>query len=127
MGDFANVAGVDDDVQQFASGAVRSESSGKGRFDLIPAYPQRRLAEHYENGARKYADRNWERGLPLSRFADSAERHWNAFKDGDRTEDHLSAISWNIYGYMWTEREIKAGRLPMSLRDVPWSDSCDKS
>ncbi len=112
--------------QEFSTGAVRSETSGKGRFDLIPAYPIRRLAQHYENGARKYADRNWEKGLPLSRYIDSAERHMNAFKDGNRSEDHLAAILWNVAGYMWTERQIETGALPDSLDDVPWEPSTGK-
>jgi hypothetical protein len=107
-------------------GGEREEAAGKGRFDLVPAYPHRRLAQHYENGAKKYADRNWEKGLPLGRFVDSAERHFNQFKDGDRSEDHLAAILWNIYGYIWTEREIEAGRLPKELATVPWASSTAK-
>lgn len=112
--------------QEFSTGAVRSMTTGKGRFDLIPAYPLKRLAQHYENGAAKYADRNWEKGLPLSRYIDSAERHMNAFKDGDRSEDHLAAILWNVAGYMWTERQIETGALPDSLDDVPWEPSTGK-
>ncbi len=109
--------------EAFDTGAVRSQAEGKGRFDLLPAYAILRLAQHYENGARKYADRNWEKGLPLSRFVDSALRHTFAFMGGDRSEDHLSAILWNISGYIWTENEIRAGRLPETLRNAPWSDS----
>lgn len=112
--------------EQTATGGERETSAGKGRFDLIPAYPLLRLAQHYENGAKKYADRNWEKGLPLGRFIDSAERHMNQFKDGDRTEDHLAAILWNIAGYVWTEREIAAGRLPAELNTVPWAPSTSK-
>lgn len=109
--------------QQFVGGAVREPSTGKGRFDLVPAYPILRLAQHYENGAVKYADRNWEKGIPLGRFLDSAERHLNMLKDDDRSEDHLAAVLWNIAGYIWTEREIMVGRLPTSLWNVPWTSS----
>ncbi len=70
-------------------------------------------------------DRNWEKGLPLSRFMDSAERHVNQFKAGDRTEDHLAAVLWNIYGVIWTEREIALGRLPKELYNVPWPPSLE--
>lgn len=108
---------------EFDTGAVRDAASGKGRFDLIPMYVLKRLAVHYENGARKYADRNWEKGIPLHRYVDSAFRHLAAFMDGDRTEDHLAAILWNVAGYVWTEREIREGRLPATLQTVPWSDS----
>src|ERR1700687_4466193 len=101
---FSSVKSTGTKHQKFATGAVRDAAEGKGRFDLIPGYPMKRLAQHYENGAKKYADRNWEKGIPLHRFMDSAERHLNAFKDGDREEDHLAAIIWNIAGYIWTER-----------------------
>ena len=109
-----------------ATGGVREPRTGKGRFDLVPPYPHRRLAVHYENGSLKYAERNWEKGLPLSRYLNSAESHLQDFKDGDREEDHLAAILWNIYGYIHTEREIREGRLPAELRDVPWKDSVEK-
>ena len=120
MSDFSDVKDHGGERQIFEGGAQREAATGKGRFDLVPPYPHRRLAAHYENGAAKYAERNWEKGLPLSRFVDSAERHLNQFKAGDRTEDHLSAVLWNIYGYMDTERRIAAGELPESLRNVPW-------
>lgn len=106
-----------------STGAVREMPTGKGRFDLIPPYPIKRLAQHYENGALKYADRNWEKGLPLGRYLDSALRHINDFKMGDRNEDHLAAALWNLCGYIHTEREIEEGRLPRELYTVPWEPS----
>ena len=35
----------------------------------------RRLAQHYQNGAKKYAKNNWRKGQPISRYYDSAMRH----------------------------------------------------
>lgn len=107
----------------FAGGAVREASTGNGRFDLLPPIALFRLAKHYENGALKYADRNWEKGLPLSRFIDSAFRHLMKFMLGERKEDHLAAILWNIAGYIHTEAMIQEGKLPETLRDVPWPGS----
>jgi Domain of unknown function (DUF5664) len=107
----------------FETGAKREQATGKGRYDLIPPTPIHRLALHYGNGAVKYGDRNWEKGLPLARFLDSAERHMNQFKAGDRSEDHLAAVLWNIAGYIETEQRIRDGKLPETLRDVPWPDS----
>lgn len=109
--------------RRFGLGGERESSAGKGRFDLLPMRAIRRLAQHYENGAQKYSERNWEKGLPLSRFIDSAFRHLADFMDGDRSEDHLAAILWNIAGYIWTEDMIAAGRLPADLKDVPWPPS----
>ena len=44
----------------FNSGAVRDNSEGKGRCDLLPACAILRLAKHFENGAKKYQERKWE-------------------------------------------------------------------
>jgi hypothetical protein len=103
----------------FETGATRDASSGKGRFDLIPAYPLHRLAKLYEAGAAKYAERNWEKGIPTGRFMDSAFRHLTNYQDGDRSEDHLIAVAWNIFGLVWTQEQVRRGNLPESLLTLP--------
>lgn len=80
--------------------AVREPSTGKGRYDLVSPFATRRLAEWYELGARKYADRNWEKGIPFSRYIDSAKRHLDKFVMGMEDEDHLAAAAWNIFAIM---------------------------
>ena len=60
------------------------------------------LSKQYEDGANKYADRNWENGIPLHCFIDSAIRHYLKFKRGDRDEPHDRAFMWNICGAIWT-------------------------
>ena len=77
-------------------GAMREPSTGKGRFDLITPWGLERLAKWYEFGAMKYADRNWEKGIPFSRCIDSAMRHITKFMMGSVDEDHLSAAVWNL-------------------------------
>lgn len=67
---------------EFTTGAVRDMHEGKGRFDLLPMCVLMRLARHYENGCRKYGDRNWEKGIPCHSFADSAMRHLVKYMDG---------------------------------------------
>jgi hypothetical protein len=109
--------------QNFETGSVRDTRSGKGRFDLIPTYPLKRLAVHYENGAKKYGDRNWEKGQPLMRFMDSAMRHLLAVISGETDEDHASAVLWNVMGYMHTEEGIKTGLYPPILDDRPRTDN----
>ena len=88
---------------QFESGAVRDMHAGKGRFDLLPMCVLMRLAQHYEKGALKYSDRNWEKGIPAHSFADSAFRHLVKYMDGWADEDHLIAAIWNLCGLAWTE------------------------
>jgi hypothetical protein len=104
---------------QYAGGAVRDTAKGKGRYDLLPAYAMYRLAAHYENGAQKYTDRNWEKGIPTSRFMDSALRHLFQYLGGDRSEDHIAAAAWNALGLIETEHRIAEGRLPQELDTLP--------
>lgn len=107
--------------EEFVTGSVRDKRGGRGRFDLIPAYPLMRLAKVYEGGAAKYGDFNWQKGQPLHCYLDSAERHINAWKDGLTDEDHLAQAAWNLFGLMWTQREMANGRLPAELNDLPWT------
>lgn len=104
--------------QEFDTGSKRDTRDGKGRFDLIPTYPLRRLAKHYENGAKKYGDRNWEKGQPLSRYLDSCYRHLIAVLEGLDDEDHASAVAWNIFAYVATCQWIEEGKLPVELDDL---------
>lgn len=105
--------------QEFETGSKRDSRDGKGRFDLIPMYSLRRLAGVYERGAVKYAPRNWEKGQPLTRYIDSALRHIADLMSGEPTEDHAAQAAWNLFSYMWTLKEIEAGRLPKELDDRP--------
>lgn len=76
--------------------AIREPTEGKGRYDLITPFGIRRLAKWYELGAKKYSDRNWEKGIPFSRYIDSAKRHIDKYIMGKTDEDHLSAAVWNL-------------------------------
>lgn len=105
--------------QDFGTGSVRDTRKGKGRFDLLPPYALLRLAQHFENGAEKYGDRNWEKGQPLSRYLDSAIRHILAYLGGDRSEDHMAAAAWNVLAHIETQYRIAQGRLPQDLDDLP--------
>ncbi len=90
---------IDDGGKRMSYGegmAVREPSTGKGRYDLITPFGIARLARWYELGAAKYADRNWEKGMPFSRYIDSAKRHIDKYIMGMTDEDHLAAAVWNI-------------------------------
>lgn len=93
------------DRREFKSGAVRDMAEGKGRCDLLPACALLRLSRHYEAGAKKYSDRNWEKGIPISVMMDSGIRHILKYMDGWDDEDHLAAAAWNILGAMWMEEK----------------------
>jgi hypothetical protein len=113
--------------EEFDTGSRRDTRDGKGRFDLLSPFVLERDAKHLENGARKYGDRNWEKGQPLSRYMDSAIRHLNKFMMGHRDEDHLAAARWNIAALMHTEMMIQLGRLPADLNDLPRWNPIDHS
>ena len=59
-------------------------------------------SKQYEDGARKYGDRNWELGQPLHVFIDSGVSHYLKFKRGDTDEPHDRAFLFNILGAIWT-------------------------
>jgi len=103
--------------EEFDTGSRRDSREGKGRYDLIPPYSLKRLAVHYENGAVKYGDANWQKGQPLGRYLDSAMRHMQNTLNGDTDEDHPAAAAWNMFAFMWTANEIEEGRLPAELDD----------
>jgi len=107
--------------QEFETGSRRDISTGKGNPSLIPTYPLRRLAIHYENGAKKYGRHNWVLGQPLSRYIDSLERHLWAVKEGLDDEDHESAVIWNMIGFMMTKMWVEDGQLPKELDDMVYT------
>lgn len=59
-------------------------------------------SKQFEAGAAKYSDRNWERGIDLHCFIDSAVRHYLKFKRGDTDEPHDRAFLWNLLCAIWT-------------------------
>lgn len=81
--------------QSFESGAVRDIQQGKGRFDLIPFEGLEAVAQVFEAGAVKYGERNWEKGIPVSRYIDSMLRHATKAANGMTDEPHLAQAAWN--------------------------------
>ena len=70
------------------------------RYSLIPCEMLAELSRHYGRGARKYADRNWERGYKWSLSYDALMRHlqqWVAGEDDDTETgtSHLIAVIWH--------------------------------
>lgn len=105
--------------REFDTGSRRDVRRGKGRFDLINPIALKRLAQHYENGARKYGDHNWELGQPIMSYLDSAIRHLYTYIEGNREEDHLAAVMWNAAAAIYTEEMVRRGVLLPELNDTP--------
>jgi len=109
----------------FESGAWRDIREGKGRFDLISPWALMRLAKHLELGAEKYGIRNWEKGIPLHTFIDSALRHLTRYLmdkllEREPAEDHLAAAMWNVMCAIHTEDLITLHHFPDELDDIAY-------
>lgn len=60
------------------------------------------VAKHFEEGAKKYGESNWQKGIPVNCYIDSAVRHYLKFLRGDTDERHDRAFVWNILCCIWT-------------------------
>lgn len=92
-----------------------AKGSKLARFDLVPWGIVRELAEHFGRGARKYEDRNWERGYKWSLSFAALHRHLEAFwsgndidpdpelvdEDGVSRTRHIIAAAWHCLVLAW--------------------------
>lgn len=90
--------------RQFSTGAQRDSGDDKPRMSLIPQQEFERVMKRYFDGAEKYGENNWMKGMPLSVYYDSMHRHLSAWWSGDTSEDHGAAVVWNMLCAMWTQR-----------------------
>lgn len=60
------------------------------------------VSKHFEEGAKKYGEFNWQKGMPVHCFIDSAVRHYLKWLRGDQDEPHDRAFVWNILCCIWT-------------------------
>lgn len=103
----------------FSTGANRQNAEGKGTPVLFPPDAYLDISIHFEEGATLHGDRNWEKGMPLSKIINSLERHIQQEKMGLTDESHDRALAWNAVVYLATKLRIKAGVLPKELADIP--------
>lgn len=60
------------------------------------------VSMHYKQGAEKYGEYNWQKGIPLHSYIDSGVRHFLKYTDGQTDERHDRAFVWNMFGAIWT-------------------------
>ena len=60
------------------------------------------VSKHFEEGAKKYGENNWQKGIPTHCYIDSAVRHYLKYLRGDTDEPHDRAFVWNIICCIWT-------------------------
>jgi hypothetical protein len=100
------------EVEKMSEG--RKDDEGKLRFDLIPPRALMLLAKVYTTGAKKYDDRNWEKGMSWSRIYGAIQRHlwkfWNGEEmDAETGVPHLINAAWGCFTlteYMFTHTEL---------------------
>lgn len=112
-----NLADIDNDIKKFSTGAVRSKDKDHVRYDLLSPIGLRRYAETMKEGADKYSDFNWEKGMPVSDLLNHAIDHIYAYLSGERLtdeqrklesadkpfEDHLAHAAWNLMAALHSE------------------------
>ena len=59
------------------------------------------VSKHFEDGARKYGEHNWQKGIPPQCYIDSAIRHYLKWRRGDQDEPHDRAFVWNLLCCIW--------------------------
>lgn len=91
--------------RQFSTGAQRDSNSDKSAIHNLKGYTRLRFGYHMRLGANKYGDSNWEKGLPTECYLESLDRHLAMYMEGDRSEDHLSAIIFGVQGCMINEKK----------------------
>ena len=75
-------------------------NDGKPRFDLLPTYAMKQVVDVFTNGAKKYGDKNWEKGMEWSKCIASIKRHLAKFELGHDLDEetnlpHLAHIVAN--------------------------------
>ena len=78
------------------------------------------VSKQYEEGAKKYSERNWEKGIPAHCFIDSGVRHYLKWLRGDKDEPHDRAFIWNMLGAIWTHENHP------ELIDLPFKEVTDE-
>lgn len=106
----------------YPSGFRRDVTDNKPRYDLIPGEMLKRLAMLYMRGAKKYGDNNWRKADPssgeeMSRFKQSAWRHFIAWANGDDDEDHAMAVIFNIFAWETKQAEGEKGITDKYIND----------
>lgn len=84
------------------------------KFSWMPYEGLRSVAAAYAEGAEKYDEFNWEKGMDLPSLLNHCIAHIFKWFSGDRSEDHLGHAGWNAMAAihsleMWPE--LNKGKL----------------
>jgi hypothetical protein len=100
-----NKSNVIDTKRIFESGSQRDDDSNKPLVNHLTAYTRLRFGYLLREGANKYGKNNWQKGQPTETALESLHRHLAKYELGDRNEDHLSSIIFNVQLIMQNEEQ----------------------
>lgn len=97
-------------MRQFETGATRDTAEGKPSFasflspKVIRRFGQYMLEnQHLPDGTKRKPD-NWQLGMPMDAYMESAWRHfldvWEGHRDGNENVEAMCALLFNIQGMM---------------------------
>jgi len=122
------------------SGGLRYDQ-GKLRWDLLPPDAIEELVRVYTEGAKKYEDRNWEKGMRYGTCVRALKSHLNKWEKGAEFDEeltecrHLAMVAWNalailtyqLRGVGTDDRpriQNTPEQSPDELRVLPYSEGC---
>ena len=75
-------------------------------YDGSPETMILEASKHFEEGAKKYPPTedgtpNWQLGIPVNCYIDSAIRHYLKYRRGDKEEPNDRAFVWNVMCCVW--------------------------
>ena len=79
------------------------------------------VSHHFEEGCEKYGENNWQKGIPVHCYVDSAARHYLKWRRGDEDERHDRAFVWNVMCAWWTCGHI------YEMHEYARKDDCDST
>jgi hypothetical protein len=102
-------------VRKFNTGAIRDLDDTKEDYtETISWTAFKRYAKYMTGKKQKYGGGNFKKGIPIESYEQSLLRHVqkymeNKFENGqvEVSEDHLSAMVFNIFGIMHEEETKK--------------------
>jgi hypothetical protein len=114
-------------VQTTTDTGGTKHDAGKPRLELIAPSIMEALGSVLAFGAKKYADRNWEKGISWGRVFGALMRHMWAWWRGEKADpetgfSHLWHAACCIMFLIEYERRTAEGTLAVSLDDRPQAD-----
>lgn len=88
-------------IRKFAA-EWKPEGGGNNTEESYVSNTLLEVSKHFEEGAKKYGPYNWQKGIPIHSYIDSAVRHYLKYRAGWTDEPHDRAFVWNLMCCAWT-------------------------